>query len=114
MVSELIGEILKLAIVVMLVSMLAASLHTFVPEERTPYIETIVRYNESNSSIEIVHAGGDSLNSGVIMVSNETLMETHKIGVWRFPEKLVVKTNISPPLQVSIVHERAVLVRVEL
>ncbi len=116
MVSEVIGEMLKLSIVVMLASVIAASVYGLIPEERVPYIEIevdkpITNYNET--MFNITHAGGDPVDSIEIIINNITERDTTYKGPWRFPDTKNITTNITRPFEVSAVHTRAVLARVK-
>ncbi len=113
MVSDVIGEMLKLSMVVILVSSIAVSVNGVLPKERAPYIEVIVKYDESASTVYITHAGGDPVASIKIIINNGTETNTTDIESWRFPETKTLPTTIMPPFEVSVVNARAVLARVK-
>jgi FlaG/FlaF family flagellin (archaellin) len=116
MVSDVIGEMLKLSMVVILVSVIAVSVNGVLPKERVPYIEVIVKCNESAPAVytvNITHAGGDPVASIKIMINNGTETNTTDIESWRFPETISLHTTIMPPFEVSVVNARAVLARVK-
>lgn len=119
MVSEIIGEMLKLSIVVTLVAVFGVSVYAHLPDERVPYVEIEIKFNETNSSIlDITHVGGDPLEASEvkIVIRNETgYIEDHHLpdSVWRFPETIPLSTNLTNVSEVSVVHQRAVLVVAE-
>ncbi|WP_305065321.1 type IV pilin N-terminal domain-containing protein [Methanococcoides sp.] len=115
MASEMIGEMLKLSIAVMLVAVLSMSVYALLPDERVPYVEIELVVNETNSSIiDITHVGGDPLKASEvkIVVKNETgYQDEHLLPdqVWRFPQTIHLTTNLMNVSEVSVIHLRAVL-----
>jgi hypothetical protein len=119
MVSEIIGEMLKLSIVVMLVSVLSISVYSYLPDERIPYAEII--YQSTDGNITLIHAGGDTLLSSdiTIVILNETgyAYPTYSLSKnWAFSEPAPVvvplpnATNVS---EIMVVHRRSVLYKGE-
>ncbi|NOR48195.1 MAG: type IV pilin [Methanosarcinaceae archaeon] len=115
MASEMIGEMLKLSIAVMLVAVFSMSVYALLPDERVPYVEIELVVNETNSSIiDITHVGGDPLKASEvkIVVKNETgYQDEHLLPdqVWRFPQTIHLTTNLMNVSEVSVIHLRAVL-----
>jgi FlaG/FlaF family flagellin (archaellin) len=118
MVSEIIGEMLKLSIVVMLVSVLAVSVYAYLPDERIPYAE--IMYQSTDGNITLIHAGGDPLPSSdvsIVIVVNKTEQHTYQLNkTWVFSEPAPVvvplpnATNVS---EIMVVHRRAVIYKGE-
>jgi hypothetical protein len=118
MVSEIIGEMLKLSIVVMLVSVLSISVYAYLPDERIPYAEII--YQSTDDNLTLIHAGGDTLLSSdvTIVILNETgyPYPTYSLSKnWAFSEPAPVvglpnATNVS---EIMVVHRRAVIYKGE-
>lgn len=122
MVSEIIGEMLKLSIVVMLVSALSISVYAYLPDERIPYAEIVCQ--ESDGNLTLMHAGGDKLLSSdvAIVILNETnkpypTYSTYYLRKnWVFSETALTEpplpnvTNIS---EIMVVHPRAVIFKCE-
>ncbi len=117
MVSEIIGEMLKLSIVVMLVSALSISVYAYLPDERIPYAEIVCQ--ESDGNLTLMHAGGDKLLSSEIsiVVVNDTGSYTLSLNkTWFFSETaqfvgpLPKVTNVT---EIMVVHPRAVLFKCE-
>ena len=81
-VSEVVGEMLMIALVVVLLSVFSATLYNFLPVNRDPSISVM----ESNDvqNITLWHKGGDwvSLDDLTIIVANETsrVSFSHKNG----------------------------------
>lgn len=137
MVSEIIGEMLKLAIAVTLVSVLSMAVYGNMPDERVPYVEIEIT-NVTSSSADITHVGGDPVHSiyVTILVSNasgtypeiklndgnsvwkmnrtsgswenDTYME-----YWKFGDTLHLNTNLTNITEISVIHPRAVLATAE-
>lgn len=117
MASEMIGETLKLVIVVTLVAVFSISVYSFLPEERIPYAEIQWIENTTNSStVDLVHMGGDHLeaNEITVIVQNDTKTYTHHLTeIWTFGEKEPIPTNMTNITEVSVIHRRAILFRGE-
>lgn len=130
----MVGEILKLAIVVTLVAVLAMGVYSLLPDERPPHIEIEMRYNATNSSqIDLTHVGGDPVPVADVWIE---IMNTSDIfdkkdyqlsqlahpnqTFWKFSETLQVnastgkvnatgqRINLSEA-KVSVVHLRTVI-----
>ena len=116
--SEMIGEMLKLSMAVTLVAVLSISVYSLLPDERVPYVEIEITINETNSSIiDMTHVGGDPLQASEvnIVITNESGQNTHNLPntVWKFPETIHLTANLTNVSEVSVVHQRAVLVIAE-
>lgn len=115
MVSEIIGEMLKLSIVVMLVSALSISVYAYLPDERIPYAEIVCQ--ESDGNLTLIHAGGDTLLSSdvTIVILNKTGQPypTYYLSKnWVFSEMAPTKRplpNMKDIDKIMIVHPRAVI-----
>jgi len=74
-VSEVVGEMLMIAIVLILVSVFSASLPSYLPSERSPTV-TIMMSNDTTGNITLWHKGGDWVKANSIRVivsySNDT------------------------------------------
>jgi FlaG/FlaF family flagellin (archaellin) len=79
-VSEVVGEMLMIGIVLILVSIFSASLPNYLPSERSPTI-TIMISNDTGGNITLWHKGGDWVKTGVlkVIVSNTTSMTTYTL-----------------------------------
>jgi FlaG/FlaF family flagellin (archaellin) len=79
-VSEVVGEMLMIGIVLILVSVFSASLPNYLPSERSPTV-TIMMSNDTGGNITLWHKGGDWIKTSVlkIMVSNSTSMTTYTL-----------------------------------
>lgn len=115
MASEMIGEMLKLSIAVTLVAVLSISIYGLLPDERVPHIDIEITVNGTNpDTIDITHVGGDPLQASEvkIVISNGTgFCEEHQLPalVWKFPDSIHLKTNLTDASEVSVIHRRAVL-----
>ncbi len=137
MVSEIIGEMLKLAIAVTMVALLSSAVYSHLPDERLPHIEVEID-NVSSSALDITHAGGDPVHvlDVHIMVANDTASypdidlndhqmiwklnrtssewETNRsIEYWKFGDTLHVDTNLTNISYISVIHSKAVLATAE-
>ncbi|WP_135609465.1 type IV pilin N-terminal domain-containing protein [Methanococcoides sp. AM1] len=137
MVSEIIGEMLKLAIAVTLVSVLSIAVYGNMPDERVPYVEIEIT-NVTSSSADIRHVGGDPVHSidMKILISNASgaypeikLNDRNSVWkmnwtsgewendsymeYWKFGDTLHLSTNLTNITEISVVHPRAVLATAE-
>ncbi|WP_321430976.1 type IV pilin N-terminal domain-containing protein [uncultured Methanolobus sp.] len=126
MASEMIGEVLKLAMVVTLAAVLSLGIYAMLPEERPPYIEIEMSFNQSNDSvIDITHVGGDPIrtNDVHIEISNASnifdkkdykLTELTNESFWKFPDTLYLSastassTNMTD-VKITVIHQRAII-----
>ena len=130
MVSEILGEMLKLAIVVTLVAVLGMSVYSHLPDERVPSLEIEMRFNDTNSSfIDLVHVGGDPIRTSemkieIINTSNSSDMVFYSLTdltnstYWKFPETISMDTRTSfsdnlTSVKMSVIHPRKVMVIAE-
>lgn len=79
-VSEVVGEMLMIGIVLILVSVFSASLPNYLPSERNPTV-TILMSNDTEGSITLWHKGGDWIKTGglKVIVSNTTCMTSYTL-----------------------------------
>jgi len=66
-VSEVVGEMLMIGIVLILVSVFSASLPNYLPSERSPTV-TIMMSNDTLGNITLWHKGGDWVKTDVLKV----------------------------------------------
>ena len=66
-VSEVVGEMLMIGIVLILVSVFSASLPNYLPSERSPTV-TIMMSNDTGGNITLWHKGGDWVKTDVLRV----------------------------------------------
>ncbi len=71
-VSEVVGEMLMIALVVILLSVFSAALYEFLPTDRDPSINVMMTYDQQN--ITLWHKGGDwvKFEDLTVIVMNET------------------------------------------
>lgn len=128
MASEMVGEILKLAISVTLVTVFSLGVYAYLPEERVPYLEIETSWNASNPAyVDITHVGGDTLQSSdiTIQIVNASdpsdqlppikLSKTHG-DIWRFPETIPISLTTEnwasahpENVTITVIHPRAIL-----
>jgi len=79
-VSEVVGEMLMIGIVLILVSVFSASLPNYLPSERSPTV-TLMMSNDTGGNITLWHKGGDWVKTGglKVIVSNTTHMTTYTL-----------------------------------
>lgn len=79
-VSEVVGEMLMIAIVLIIVSVFSASLANYLPSERSPTV-TIMMSNDTQGNITLWHKGGDWVKTDglKIVVSNTTGMSAYTL-----------------------------------
>ncbi|MDD4136825.1 MAG: type IV pilin N-terminal domain-containing protein [Methanoregula sp.] len=79
-VSEVVGEMLMIGIVLILVSVFSASLPNYLPSERSPTV-TIMMSNDTVGNVTLWHKGGDwvKTDSLKVIVSNRTGMQTYTL-----------------------------------
>lgn len=126
MVSEIVGEMLKLAIIVTLVSVLAMGVYSLIPEETPPHLEIEMRYNSTEAGlIDLTHVGGDPIKvadvwvevmntSDILDKKDYKLAELTNEAYWKFPQTLQLNASTSKSLnmsqaKVSVVHQRAII-----
>jgi len=76
-VSEVVGEMLMIALVLILVAIFSASVNNYLPEERDPSINIMSSANDSH--IILYHKGGDWIRSADfdVTVSNGSTLNTY-------------------------------------
>jgi hypothetical protein len=77
-VSEVVGEMILIGIVLILVSLFSASLADYLPSERSPTV-TIRMSSDTLGNLTLWHKGGDWVKTGAlrVVVSNATGMITY-------------------------------------
>lgn len=73
-VSEVVGEMLMLALVLILLSVFAASIGNYLPDERTPSVS--IKVSNTTETITFWHKGGDWMEKAditVIITKNTTV-----------------------------------------
>jgi archaeal type IV pilus assembly protein PilA len=77
-VSEVVGEMLMIGIVLILVAVFTASLADFIPSSRSPTV-TIIMSNDTGGNLTLWHKGGDWVKAETlrVIVSNTTGMTTY-------------------------------------
>ena len=126
MASEMIGEVLKLAMVVTLAAVLSIGIYALLPDERPPYLEIEMSFNQTDAGIiDITHIGGDPIrtNDVSIEISNASnifdkkdyrLTELTNESFWKFPDTLYLSsstassTNMSD-VKVTVIHQKAII-----
>lgn len=128
MASEMVGEILKLAISVTLVTVFSLGVYAYLPEERVPYVEIETSWNATNPAyVDITHVGGDTIQASdiTLQIVNSSdpsdqlpAIKLSKIhgDIWRFPQTVPISLNTenwasSHPknVTVTVIHPRAIL-----
>jgi FlaG/FlaF family flagellin (archaellin) len=126
MASEMIGEVLKLALVVTLAAVLSMGIYAMLPEERPPHLEIEMSFNQSiDSIIDITHVGGDPIrtNDVHIEISNASnifdkkdykLTELTNQSFWKFPDTLYLNTSTASSenmtdVKIMVIHQRAII-----
>ena len=66
-VSEVVGEMLMIGIVLILVAVFSASLSNYLPSERSPTV-TILMSNDTAGNITLWHKGGDWVKTDILKV----------------------------------------------
>ena len=66
-VSEVVGEMLMIGLVLILVAVFSASLANYLPSERTPSV-TIQMSNDTSGNITLWHKGGDWVKASTLRV----------------------------------------------
>jgi FlaG/FlaF family flagellin (archaellin) len=79
-VSEIVGEMLMIGIVLIIVSVFSASLSDYLPSERSPTV-TIMMSNDTGGNITLWHKGGDWVKTDAlkVVVSNTTSMTSYML-----------------------------------
>jgi archaeal type IV pilus assembly protein PilA len=79
-VSEVVGEMLMIAIVLIIASVFSASLSNYLPSERSPTV-TLMMSNDTLGNITLWHKGGDWVKTDVlkVVVSNTTRMSAYTL-----------------------------------
>ncbi|GAB6285803.1 MAG: hypothetical protein STSR0009_20040 [Methanoregula sp.] len=79
-VSEIVGEMIMIGIVLIIVSVFSASLSDYLPSERSPTV-TIMVSNDTGGNITLWHKGGDWVKTDAlkVVVSNTTSMSAYTL-----------------------------------
>lgn len=74
-VSEVVGEMLMIALVLILIAIFSASLSAFVPLERDPSVTIMM--NSSKDTVTLWHKGGDWVKKSdlTVIIQNKTVTE---------------------------------------
>jgi FlaG/FlaF family flagellin (archaellin) len=96
-VSEVVGEMLMVALVLLLISVFSASLSAYLPIERSPSV-TVMMSNDTYGNITIWHKGGDSVKASdlKIKISKVSNTMTNQVETYLY---LVNDTDLVPPSQ---------------
>lgn len=78
-VSSVIGEMLVIALVIILISILAISAFNLLPGERIPVINVVMEYNSTNDTMSFWHKGGDWVDREELTASLTTSEVGEKI-----------------------------------
>lgn len=75
-VSEVVGEMLMIALVVILVSVFSAALFSFLPAERVPSVSVMMTHDTQN--VTLWHKGGDWVKADElsVIIGNDTMRTT--------------------------------------
>jgi FlaG/FlaF family flagellin (archaellin) len=94
-VSEVVGEMLMIGLVILLIGVFAAALGNFLPTARDPSV-TILMTNDTSGNITLWHKGGDWIKSEdlsvIISYPNDTLKKIPASDLTKFsiiPDKTV-------------------------
>lgn len=79
-VSEVVGEMLMIGIVLILVSVFSSSLPNYLPSEHSPTV-TIMINNDTGGNITLWHKGGDRVKTEalIVIISNTTGMTRYTL-----------------------------------
>ena len=119
-VSEVVGEMLMISLVLLLVAAFAASLGNFLPTERAPTVNVMMTTNTTDNNITLYHKGGDWVQAKdlEVIVADTNSTRTYPLGNFTLspPEKQVfdIGSSITVPYQdgdkqVRLVTPRAVI-----
>ncbi len=103
-VSEVVGEMLMLAMVLLLLAVLSSTLGNFLPVDRDPSVTMLVSSN--NSAVTLWHKGGDWVKTTdmIVIIGNETASRRFTAGQFTMdPERSVFDLggSLSVPFNVS-------------
>jgi FlaG/FlaF family flagellin (archaellin) len=78
-VSEVVGEMLMIALVIVLLSVFSAALYNFLPIDRDPSV-SIMMTNDSLGNVTLWHKGGDWVKAEdlSVIVGNESWRESYR------------------------------------
>ena len=119
-VSEVVGEMLMISLVLLLIAVFAASLGNFLPTERAPTVTVMMTTNMTDNNITLYHKGGDWVQAKdlEVIVADTNSTRTYPLGNFTLspPEKQVfdIGSSITVPYQdgdkqVRLVTPRAVI-----
>jgi FlaG/FlaF family flagellin (archaellin) len=126
MASEMIGEVLKLAMVVTLAAVLSIGIYALLPDERPPHLEVEMSFNQTDIGvIDITHVGGDPIrtNDVRIEISNASnifdkkdyrLTELTNESFWKFPDTIYLSSSTASSInmsdvKVTVIHQKAII-----
>lgn len=102
-VSELVGEMLMIALVIVLLSVFSATLYTFLPADRAPSVT--IKMSNDRENVTLWHKGGDWVKAEdlTIVISNATdsrSFSQHTGGFVLWPDKSVFDLGSTITVQV--------------
>jgi len=85
-VSEIVGEMLMLAIVLVLLAVFSASISNYLPEPRDPSVTITIRYHQDPlvpglTSLELYHKGGDLVRASDLSLVLENTIDGNQVNV---------------------------------
>ncbi|NLA99404.1 MAG: type IV pilin [Methanomicrobiales archaeon] len=104
-VSEIVGEMIMISLVLLLVAVFAVSLGNFLPTERAPTVNVMM--DQTDNTITLYHKGGDWVQAKdleVIVSSRTAGSQSYRIGEFDLvPEKEVfdIGSNITVKYEVT-------------
>lgn len=128
-VASVLGEVLMLAITVLLASVVILSITSLAPMQHTPHVDIELTYN---GSLALRHVGGEALNTDELSIKvfyyngSEGYTETFRspefdptsdVGsAWMFGQRVVINEstlNTTPPFEVLVLYKNALVMRQE-
>jgi FlaG/FlaF family flagellin (archaellin) len=109
-VSEVVGEMLMLSLVLLLVGVFAVSLGNFLPTERAPTVTVMMTNTTEN--VTLYHKGGDWVRAAdleVIIASNHTATQRYRSSKFTLsPEKKVFDLGSSITVNCTVAGDETV------
>jgi FlaG/FlaF family flagellin (archaellin) len=91
-VSEVVGEMLMIALAIVLLSVFSAALYNFLPTDRDPSINVMMT-NDTLGNVTLWHKGGDFVKASDLTVIITTGDATHRFCYTTYPGGLVLVPN---------------------
>ncbi|MDD3041992.1 MAG: type IV pilin N-terminal domain-containing protein [Methanosarcinaceae archaeon] len=114
-VSEVLGEILLVGIVVLLLSALSAAVYGQMGMNNVPHVELHEMVNTTSNRIKVEHAGGESIKLDSIKItlyhngnkydfypSDPDITCDSENGVWKFGEIIILDTDQARSINMTI------------